>query len=188
MPLLYRLYVFEVCQECNSQANPFMNMGWIRRTMKHQCLRIRSLEVPALMWTPSLCSQVWVEAWSLEGERVREWENGGVARVWECTRKLPMCKWVGGVGVLEGHHSVDSCNYDWSRAVCLIILHNVHLKQYLHMSIQFNIWVTPSSQLQNTPQHGSSGQPIMQHVTKVVGSIFGAQNTYQEKIILFSEI
>lgn len=39
------------------------------------------------------------------------------------------------------------------------------------MSVQFNIWVTPSSQLQNTPQHGSSGQPIMQHVTKVVGSI-----------------
>lgn len=72
---------------------------------------------------------------------------------------------------LEGHHSVCNCNYSRSRALCLIILHNVHLKQYLHMSVQFNIWVTPSSQLQNTPQHGSSGQPIMQHVTTVVGSI-----------------
>lgn len=70
------------------------------------------------------------------------------------------------VGVfLEGHQCVRVCvcnsNYSLSGEMCLIILHNVHLKQYLYMSVQFNIWVTSSSQLQNTPQHGSSGQPIM---------------------------
>lgn len=83
-------------------------------------------------------------------------------------------------------HSLCNCNYGRSRALCVIILHNVHLKQYLHMSVQFNIWVTPSSQLQNTPQHGSSGQPIMQHVTKVAGSILETEQLSREKIY-FSE-
>lgn len=82
--------------------------------------------------------------------------------------------------------SVSDRIYGCCRALCLIISRNVHLKQYFHMSVQFNIWVTPSSQLQNTPQHGSSGQPIMQHVTKVVGST-GAQSNYKGKMILFSE-
>lgn len=71
---------------------------------------------------------------------------------------------------LEGHCSlcptgVGGC----SRTLCLIIPRNVHLKQYFHMSVQFNIWVTPSSRLQNTPQHASSGQPVMQHVTESGG-------------------
>lgn len=111
------------------------------------------------MWTPSLCPQVWVESWSLEQERGVEWY--GMREHEEVTHMQ--------VGAfLEGHHSLSNGR---SRALCLIILHKVHLKQYLHMSVQFNIWVTPSSQLQNTPQHGCSGQPIMQHVTKVVGSI-----------------
>lgn len=55
------------------------------------------------------------------------------------------------------------------------------------MSVQFNIWVTPSSQLQNTPQHGSSGQPIMQHVNKSGGEHSEVQNNYQREKYIFQE-
>lgn len=143
--------------------NPFMNRSWISRTVRHQCLRI------LLFW--HLCFDVdplplSSSVGGLLGLKARE--RGGVVKDERAWGSYP---YVSGGFPGRTSLSVCNCNYGCSRALCLIILHNVHLKQYLHMSVQFNIWVTPSSQLQNTPQHGSSGQPIMQHVTKVVGSI-----------------
>lgn len=113
------------------------------------------------MCTPSLCPPVWVESWGSERAR---W--GGAARDERARGSYPCVS-----GGFPGRtlHSVMSVAI--SKALRLITLHNVHLKQYLHLTVRFNIWVTPSSQLQNTPQRGISGQPIIQHVTKVVGSI-----------------
>lgn len=135
------------------------------------------LEVLALMWTPSLCSQVWVEGRvqrDKESKRRRVGFRGREDRergrwVWNRTRKLPTCQWGFSWKDISVFVCVCNSNYSLSGEMCLIILHNVHLKQYLYMSVQFNIWVTSSSQLQNTPQHGSSGQPIMQRVTNMAG-------------------
>lgn len=128
------------------------------------------------MWTPYLCSQVWVESWGIE------WES----RMVKHERARGSYPYVSGGFPGRTSHSLCNCNYGRSRTLCVIILHNVHLKQYLHISVQFNIWVTSSSQLQNTPQHGSSGQPIMQHVTKVVGSIWEDRTIIKGKKRTFS--
>lgn len=140
-----------------------MNRSQISRTVRHQCLRL------LLFWHPCFDVDPLPLSSSVGGESgLRARERGGVVRDESAWGSYP---YVSGGFPGRTSLSVCNCNYGRSRALCLIILLNVHLKQYLHMSVQFNIWVTPSSQLQNTPQHGSSGQPIMQHVTKVVGSI-----------------
>lgn len=169
-----------VCQKnCNSHATPLWtgveSAGQSDISAWESC----SFDISALMWTPSLSPQVWVESRGL-----RAIERGGVVKDERAWGSYPCVS-----GGFPGRTSLSvcNCNYGRSRALCLIILHNVHLKQYLHMSVQFNIWVTPSSQLQNTPQHGSSGQPIMQHVTKVVGSILEHRTIIKGKKNEFSE-
>lgn len=157
--------------------NPFMNRSWITRTVRHQCPRI------LLFW--HLCFEVdpLPLSSSVGGELgLRARERGGVVKDERAWGSYPC---VSGGFPGRTSHSVCNFNYGRSGALCLIILHNVHLKQYLHMSVQFNIWVTPSSQLQNTPQHGSSGQPIMQHVTKVVGSIWSTEQLSKEENLFF---
>lgn len=66
--------VLTVCRESwNSHATPLWtgveSAGQSDISAWESC----SFDIPALMWTPSLCPQVWVESWILEQERGVEW-------------------------------------------------------------------------------------------------------------------
>lgn len=72
--------------------------------------------------------------------------------------------WKGRAGFSWKHITPVCVTVAWAeRAVCLITLFNVHLKQYLHMSVQFNIWVTPSTWLWNVAMWPNRR---MQHMIK----------------------
>lgn len=66
---------------------------------------------------------------------------GDCAYVCECFKGV--ATWKGRAGFSWKHITTGCVTVACAeRLVCLITLFNVHLKQYLHMSVQFNIWVT----------------------------------------------